>query len=207
MPPAPRTLEYAPAIDMSGPGLLSALWFDIVLPIPLSLSPSVLIKEDGKARLPMTPIEAPVTSPIIHYDTANKPPVPKRPYTNPNLLSPDAAFYAHVPPARQQTLESDHFSQEDRDTVDGDTLSLGRGSKSRRRRRKDGVRSGGRRGKPVWKKLLWVKQRDCPYLCCNRIRKRLINEGQIPIITPIPLHSSRTYNSTLDYARTISGPW
>ena len=112
----------------------------------------------------MTPIQIPTTVPITHYSTANKPPVPQRPYANSNLLSPDAAFYHNVSPRSQPSPEGNHYARELEDTVDGETPSLRGGGRSRKRIR---GRSGSRRGKGVWKKLLWVKQKECEWQVVN----------------------------------------
>lgn len=155
----------------------------------------------------MTPAER-SPAPVIHYDVSNKPPVPQRPYTNPNLLSPDAIHSQFPPRIPPPPPEPEHFSQEDRDIVEGDTLSLGRSSRSRRRRRRDAGRSGTRRGKGVWKKLLWVKQRDCEDNISHTISLiSVLNVIQIRTITRIRLHSSLTSSATLVFDPTTSGPW
>ena len=106
----------------------------------------------------MNPLQAPAAAPVTHYVTANKPPIPQRPFANSNLLSPDAAFYAHPPSRHLQPQHEEHYAHEIEDTVDGETPSLRSGGRTRKRNR---GRSGSRRRKGVWKKLLWVKQKDC----------------------------------------------
>jgi phosphatidylinositol glycan class C protein len=103
----------------------------------------------------MTPPQSSVASPNIN----KKPPVPQRPFSDPNHLAPEDAFYAHSSPRRQRQID-DFLSLND-DTVTADSLGVKATRLARRRRGKDRGRSGSRRGKNVWKKLLWVKQKDC----------------------------------------------
>lgn len=109
----------------------------------------------------MTPTQTSAISPVIQYGAARKPPVPHRPFSDPNRLAPEDAFYAHSPPRRPRPAVL--YPGLDGDAMSAEIPSLRASANSRRRRGKDRGRSGSRRGKGVWKKLLWVKQRDCMY--------------------------------------------
>ena len=107
----------------------------------------------------MTPSQSPVDPSNIKYDVAKKPPIPHRPFSDPKYLAPEDAFYAHSASHRKQRAES--FLG-----LDGEIASANGGlpttfGTTQRRRGKDRGRSGSRNGRGVWKKLLWVKQKDC----------------------------------------------
>ncbi|KAF2146294.1 uncharacterized protein K452DRAFT_108670 [Aplosporella prunicola CBS 121167] len=81
------------------------------------------------------------------------------PPSDPSRLAPEDAFYAHSPPRRQRA----HSPLGMNGAVDGvDALPVqGRllaGIETRRKRERERGRSGSRRRKGAWKKLLWVKQ-------------------------------------------------
>ena len=76
------------------------------------------------------------------------------PFSDPNRLAPEDAFYANSPPRQQrEEVYSRSISSK---------INIGNES-ARFRPNKDRGRSRSRRGKGGWKKLLWVKQ-DCMYL-------------------------------------------
>ena len=100
-------------------------------------------------------------SPKVQYDAEKKPPIPHRPFSDPNRLAPEDAFYAHSPPGRQ--LSIDRYGPLDSLSGMADDLSIRPAGSTRRRRGKDRGRSGSRRGRGVWKTLLWVKQKDCQW--------------------------------------------
>ncbi|KAL9635651.1 MAG: hypothetical protein Q9164_003317 [Protoblastenia rupestris] len=111
----------------------------------------------------MTPTHPVPTPPVIHnYGFNQKPPVPNRPFSDPNLLAPEDAFHAHSSTRRQQQV-TEHYSELDGDVVTTDIPNLRGGAGTRRKRGRDRQRDGSRRGKKTWKKLLWVKQKDCWY--------------------------------------------
>ncbi|KAI9784515.1 MAG: hypothetical protein M1816_000835 [Peltula sp. TS41687] len=86
-------------------------------------------------------------------------PRPYRTTTNldPNRLAPEDAFYAHSPPRRQ--LHGGWTDSTVKDLNGSVQRHLTRGlSDGRRKRDRDRGRSGSRKTKGVWKKLLWVKQ-------------------------------------------------
>ncbi|MCJ1293305.1 hypothetical protein MMC34_004859 [Xylographa carneopallida] len=86
----------------------------------------------------------------------NTPQLDHRPFSDPNRLAPEDAFFAHSPPRRHREISLDGVSAT---TVVGERLGASRGGVSaRRRREKERGRSGSRRRKGTWKKLLWVKQ-------------------------------------------------
>ena len=106
----------------------------------------------------MSPSQPLPASPSIIYGADNKPPIPQRPFSDPNRLAPEDAFYTHSSPRRQR--HNDQYLALDGE-VAGDSTSVRSIGSTRRKRGKDRGRSGSRRGKGVWKKLLWVKQKDC----------------------------------------------
>ncbi len=107
----------------------------------------------------MTPTQPSAASPNLQYSADEKPPIPHRPFSDPNRLAPEDAFYAHSPPKRQ--LPIDRYGALDSASSLIDSLSIRPAGSTRRRRGKDRGRSGSRRGRGVWKKLLWVKQKEC----------------------------------------------
>lgn len=80
-------------------------------------------------------------------------PLEHRPFTDPNRLAPEDAFFAHTPPRRREELYRRPTA-----TVSAVDHTIIRGSSSQRRIEKERGRSGSRRRKGEWKKLLWVKQ-------------------------------------------------
>lgn len=106
----------------------------------------------------MTPTQPLPASSNINYGSLKKPPVPHRPFSDPNHLAPEDAFYAYSPPRQRQ---GEQYLSLDAGSTSVDSTSTGIGASTRRRRGKDRGRSASRRGKGVWKKLLWVKQKDC----------------------------------------------
>lgn len=83
----------------------------------------------------------------------HRPPLEHRPFTDPNRLAPEDAFFAHSHPRRRE--EPYRRPNATVSAVDHTTI---RGPSSRRHIDKEGGRSGSRRRKGEWKKLLWVKQ-------------------------------------------------
>lgn len=78
-----------------------------------------------------------------------------KPYGDTNRLAPDNAYFAHSPPRNH--AEGNVISRK----VNGISSASSAGLDRRRKREKDRGRSGSRRGKAEWKKLLWVKQPRC----------------------------------------------
>ena len=109
----------------------------------------------------MTPTLPSAASPNLQYVADKKPPIPHRPFSDPNHLAPEDAFFAHSPPKRP--LPIDRYGPLDSISSVTDGLSTRPAGSTRRRRGKDRGRSGSPRGKGVWKKLLWVKQKDCEW--------------------------------------------
>ncbi|KAF2089874.1 phosphatidylinositol N-acetylglucosaminyltransferase, partial [Saccharata proteae CBS 121410] len=80
--------------------------------------------------------------------------------SDPSRLAPEDAFYAHSPPRRRQQHSPPGVAEltaEAEDTVDAAGRILS-GIETRRKRERERGRSGSRRRKGAWKKLLWVKQ-------------------------------------------------
>lgn len=107
----------------------------------------------------MTPSQPSPAFPNVNYGIQKKPPIPHRPFSDPNRLAPEDAFY---PPSLQ-------YRQRQADVITGlnGELASAEGGASkitgstRCRRGKDRDHSRSRIGRGVWKKLLWVKQKDC----------------------------------------------
>ncbi|KAI9715852.1 MAG: hypothetical protein M1812_005672 [Candelaria pacifica] len=81
--------------------------------------------------------------------------------SDPNRLAPEDAFFAHSPPRRRRPVEEIGSASDTHDghkdaAVNGPQDRTARGN--RRRRDRERGRSGSRRRKGVWKKILWVKQ-------------------------------------------------
>jgi len=83
-----------------------------------------------------------------------------RPFSDPNRLAPEDAFFAHSPPRRQR--EGLVNGSGDGSMINEAHINARPGINPRRRREKDRGRSGSRRRNNVWKKLLWVKQPCMP---------------------------------------------
>lgn len=83
----------------------------------------------------------------------HRPLLEHRPFTDPNRLAPEDAFFAHSPPRRRE--ESHRRPTATTSPADHKTI---RGPSGRRQIDKERGRSGSRRRKGEWKKLLWVKQ-------------------------------------------------
>lgn len=79
-----------------------------------------------------------------------------RPFSDRSRLAPEDAFFAHSPPRRQR--EGIVKDNGDGNMINEAHLASRLGINPRRRREKDRGRSGSRRRKNVWKKLLWGKQ-------------------------------------------------
>ncbi|MCJ1404555.1 hypothetical protein MMC11_007781 [Xylographa trunciseda] len=79
-----------------------------------------------------------------------------RPFSDPSRLAPEDAFFANSPPRRHRETSIDEAT--DVALVEGLSVSSRVGTSARRRREKERGRSGSRRRKGTWKKLLWVKQ-------------------------------------------------
>ena len=88
------------------------------------------------------------------------------PPSDPSRLAPEDAFYAHSPPRRQRAHTplgmNGAVDSVDALPVQGRLLA---GIEARRKRERDRGRSGSRRRKGAWKKLLWVKQ-ACRFPFC-----------------------------------------
>ncbi|MCJ1285914.1 hypothetical protein MMC26_005256 [Xylographa opegraphella] len=90
-------------------------------------------------------------------DVANiRPQLDHRPFSDPSRLAPEDAFFAHSPPRRQRDVSLNGVI--DTAALKERSGSSREGVSARRRREKERGRSGSRRRKGTWKKLLWVKQ-------------------------------------------------
>ena len=108
----------------------------------------------------MTPSQAGRASSSSDNNGVTRAPLPQRTVTDPSHLAPEDAFFAHSPPRRQPGNTS-YTSLNDETVTNGIVNGLNHaraGGAARRRRDKDRGRSGSRRRKAAWKKLLWVKQ-------------------------------------------------
>ena len=98
------------------------------------------------------------TSTDIRNPFATAPPLEHRPFSDPNRLAPEDAF-AHSPP-RQQCDRMGNGSI-DGSIANGDLAVARAGGVPRVKREKERGRSGSRKNKLGWKKLLWVKHPGC----------------------------------------------
>ena len=110
--------------------------------------------------------------------------------SDPNLLSPEDAFNASSPPRR---LKPAHKKDVRNGAVDHARSGKERG------------RSGSRKRKGVWKKLLWVKQ-SCQYSTEAR-GPTMTDQLQIPTTTRMKKPFSNTFSATPGSNPTTSGPW
>lgn len=85
-----------------------------------------------------------------------QPPLQRRPLSDPNLLAPEDAFFAHPPPRQQR--KNDVHGRSSSAKEDSGRSNLRIGATNRRRGDKERGRSGSHRRKREWTKLLWVKQ-------------------------------------------------
>lgn len=121
--------------------------------------------------------------------------------TDRSLLAPEDAFYQGSPP-RKQSAAGDRL-QKDLRTANGTSGDQARLPSRGRRRKERRNRSGSRRRKGTWKKLLWVKQ-SCGFSRVYASSNSLMCE-QIQTITRIKILFSNTYKETPACSRTISG--
>lgn len=116
-----------------------------------------------------------------------------------SLLAPEDAIYQSSPP-RKQSAAVNKLQKDLRMTngTNGDIPRL----PSRVRRHKDRNRSGSRRRKGTWKKLLWVKQ-SCKVTALSSILPLTLYQTQT--IIPIRIRSLNICNETPASNLTISG--
>ena len=82
-------------------------------------------------------------------------------FSDPNRLAPEDAFLA-TSPLRQQKANS-NLAESDNVIYTGSDYGSKGGRSSGRKREKSRGRSGSRRRKGEWKKLLWVRHPGCTY--------------------------------------------
>ncbi|CAF9909188.1 MAG: hypothetical protein HETSPECPRED_008870 [Heterodermia speciosa] len=103
----------------------------------------------------------PITaSPTTHHTSNSQPPLHHRPFSDPNHLAPEDAFLAHSPPTRK--TRDAYASTSGTEALKTDQYDTWTDSASRRKREKERGRSGSRRRKGEWKKLLWVRHPGYP---------------------------------------------
>ena len=154
----------------------------------------------------MTPPQKTVASETSYNDSGRLPPLEHRPFLDPSRLAPEDAFFAHSPPRWQQ--ERTVNGTTDTHTLKSDVARAGLGT--RRRRDKDRGRSGSRRRKGAWKKILWIKQscKSTPFpQAITAILQNLTDSMQTQIIIPTLLRSYHNFNETPVCSLTTSGPW
>lgn len=86
---------------------------------------------------------------------SNRPALPPKPFSEPRRLAPEDAIFSN--PSMRMQRDRKAYARANTDGVDVDRPVV----PASRRREKDRGRSGSRRGKAEWKKLLWVKQPKC----------------------------------------------
>lgn len=96
----------------------------------------------------------PITS--IQDPLLERPALPK-PYSDSSRLAPEDAFLAHSPPRFHANAKTKS------EVINGAPSTSSANLSGQRKREKDRGRSGSRRGKGEWKKLLWVKQPKCTF--------------------------------------------
>ena len=139
--------------------------------------------------------------PISIQDVHTSPPlVPSKPFADSSRLAPGNAFFPPPPPRLHAEAETIARTVNEAPTA-------GSSSYDRRRKRdKDRGRSGSRRGKGEWKKLLWVKQPKCKQASNPLAFLPLTTGPQIPIITPTHRLSSPICSATPGFSPMTSGP-
>ncbi|KAA6408251.1 MAG: GPI2-domain-containing protein [Lasallia pustulata] len=104
----------------------------------------------------MTPSQAIHASSPLHDGFKAQQSPPHQTFSDPNHLAPEDAFLAHSPPRKQR--DAGAHARSNGSVLNGELASARAGKSTRRPRDKERGRSGSRRRKGVWKKLLWVKQ-------------------------------------------------
>ncbi|KAL8832735.1 MAG: hypothetical protein Q9191_000072 [Dirinaria sp. TL-2023a] len=108
----------------------------------------------------MTSFEPIAASPPSHHPPFSHPSLQHQPFSDPSRLAPEDAFLAHSPPRTRrekrfaESANSGSHEASQYGTSDNGLL--------RRKRDKDRGRSGSRRRKGEWKKLLWVRHPGYP---------------------------------------------
>lgn len=107
----------------------------------------------------MTSFEPIAASASSHHPSRVHPPLEHHPFSDPNRLAPEDAFFARSPPKRRR--EDAYASNLGEVGLEGDGSGIWKDRPSRRKREKERGRSGSRRRKGEWKKLLWVRHPGC----------------------------------------------
>ena len=141
----------------------------------------------------MTSFEPIAPSPPTHHASVSQRSLQHRPFSDPNRLAPEDAFLPHSPPRTRR-------EQRPTEVVHGVSHGATQFSTSddglvRRKRDKDRGRSGSRRRKGEWKRLLWVRHPGCTTANSHDQGKRLsklmlYRSGQLHRPTDISLPSA-----------------
>lgn len=152
------------------------------LPTPHPSSPPPVPTSTKPRTSTLTSVQRPAVPPIPQPQLSTQPFQPSllhRPFSDPSRLAPEDAYY--IPQSPPQIRTDNHPNKVAAAKANGvaiaplpigpppvipglkPTFSL---SSQRRRREKERGRSGSRRSKGVWKKLLWVKQ-SCRSWCVS----------------------------------------
>ena len=107
----------------------------------------------------MTPPHATLKTAAVRNAPKEISSVGYRPFSDPNRLAPEDAFYANSPPRRQRERVVNGAGKTNESI--GSPVAVRAITSSRRRREKERGRSKSRRRQGVWKKLLWVKHPGC----------------------------------------------
>ncbi|KAL8660358.1 MAG: hypothetical protein Q9202_006629 [Teloschistes flavicans] len=95
---------------------------------------------------------------LAHDSLSTRPALPPKPFSESRRLAPEDAIFSNTPIRAQRDLKA--YVRNNTGTIDADRPVV----PAPRRREKDRGRSGSRRGKAEWKKLLWVKQPKCYFI-------------------------------------------
>ena len=104
----------------------------------------------------MTSFQAVHASSPLHNGLKSRLPPFHRTFSDSNHLAPEDAFLPQSSSSKRR--DSEAHTRSSGGIVNGDLTDVRAGGSARRPRDKERGRSGSRRRKGVWKKLLWVKQ-------------------------------------------------
>ena len=156
----------------------------------------------------MTSFEPIAPSPPTHHASLSQRSLQQhRPFSDPNRLAPEDAFLAHSPP---RTRREQRLTEAVNGVSHGATqFSTSDDGLVRRKRDKDRGRSGSRRRKGEWKRLLWVRHPGCTNTNGHYRGEASFetNAVQTPTTTLTHQHFSPICSAIRVCSSTISGRW